>query len=165
MVYREFDIKQIDNFDFFLYGSWEPLDMRKILVQALGTFSTPGQPIPRNFQKSCLFNFSGLSTENLYMCPVSTLAGRFFSKKKVALQKTTYSRLERLLASKWPPPGIKTEHFHWKGVQKLRSLEHASGTSGTSGTTGNEPQPSFRATHPHAPGAKMTVVYTNSLKL
>ena len=56
--------------------------MRKILVQALGTFSTPGQPIPRNFQKSLFFNFSGLSTENLYMCPVSTLAGRFLPKKK-----------------------------------------------------------------------------------
>ena len=105
--------------------------------------------------KITFFNFSGLSTENLYMCPVSTLAGRFFSekkglsfkkpidvcckhprgafflqKKRVSLQKTTYSRLERLLASKWPPPGIKTEHFHWKGVQKLRSLEHASGIRG-----------------------------------
>ena len=64
----------------------------------------------------------------------------------------------RLLASKWPPPGIKTEQIHWKGVQKLRSLEHARRASGATGASGNEPQPSFRATNPHAPGAKMTVV-------
>ena len=70
--------------------------MRKILVQALGTFSTPGQPIPRNFQKSRFLNFSGLSTENLYMCPVSTLAGRFFSEKTgLSFKKPIYVSCKR----------------------------------------------------------------------
>ena len=35
--------------DFLLYGSWEPLDGCKILVQALLRVSTPGQPNSENF--------------------------------------------------------------------------------------------------------------------
>ena len=37
---------------FLLYGSWEALDSSKILPRGPPTFSTPGQPIPRLFQKS-----------------------------------------------------------------------------------------------------------------
>ena len=39
-------------FVFLLYGSWEALDSSKILPQGPPTISTPGQPIPRLFQKS-----------------------------------------------------------------------------------------------------------------
>ena len=47
------------NFDFALYGSWEALDSLKILPQGPPTFSTPGQAIPRLFEKS---TFVGLMT-------------------------------------------------------------------------------------------------------
>ena len=40
--------------DFSVYGSWEPLDSLKILPRDVGTFSTIGKPLPRNFQK-CVF--------------------------------------------------------------------------------------------------------------
>ena len=43
---------------FSLYGSWEPLDTQKILPRGVGTFSTPGQAIPRIFQKTTFYIFS-----------------------------------------------------------------------------------------------------------
>ena len=38
--------------DFLLYGSWEALDSSKILPRGTPTISTPGEAIPRLFQKS-----------------------------------------------------------------------------------------------------------------
>ena len=40
---------QSENFDFSLYGSWEPLDMCKSMPQGPLSFSTPGKPISENF--------------------------------------------------------------------------------------------------------------------
>ena len=37
--------------DFLLYGSWEALDSSKILPRGTPTFSTPGEAIPRLFEK------------------------------------------------------------------------------------------------------------------
>ena len=39
-------------FDFSLYGSWEALDSLKTLPRGTPTFSTPGEAIPRLFEKS-----------------------------------------------------------------------------------------------------------------
>ena len=45
-------------FDFFVYGSWEPLGSVKILARSVATFSTPGEAIPRIFEKSTFFYIS-----------------------------------------------------------------------------------------------------------
>ena len=111
--------------------------MRKILVQALGTFSTPGQTIPRNFQKSFFFNFSGLSTENLYMCPVSTLAGRFFPKKKrLSFKKPIYVSCKH--------PLLIFLYSSWEPLDMRKILAQALGTFPTPG----QPIPSnFQKSH------------------
>ena len=41
-----------NNLDFAVYGRCGPLDMLKIVSRGVGTFSTPGEAIPRIFEKS-----------------------------------------------------------------------------------------------------------------
>ena len=47
-------------FVFLLYGSWEALDSFKILPQGPPAFSTPGEAIPRLFEKSTFSVPNGL---------------------------------------------------------------------------------------------------------